>query len=502
MAIRKYPPGEPLVPGKGGVLEAESKGNRRRNRMSAGWGMLAILSVLFPLMFACQAAPSLLKPRLEENGQLFLYLQSLGPEADRLTFRLEGIAAARRDGGSVPLTLHVAEISGKPPQRDRLLASGILPPGEYLGISFLVRSASLQGEEGTASLPVSDDNAVTPVTFAVARERAQVISLRFRYRESVPGGIRFTPAFFAEIPGRPATAQIGLATSRRGNTVTLFDKTSGKVFGVVPTGAAPVGMALDPAQLRAFVAVSGDDSVEAIDLLSGYTILKGQLASGDRPEELVLTPDRRFLLSANAGSDTVSVIDSASLLEVRRIRVGSGPQSILVDRLGRRAFAFNTLSSTISVLDLGTLTVAATVSTDSGPLRGDFNRAGNRLYVLHGNSSHLSVFDPATLTLLRREYVGRGGTALKVDARNDRIYLARQGTGEVAIYDPFSFLAVDILRIGQDASHLAIDSETNNLFVVLPNADEVRAFRLVGKAAAARIEVADSPAWVSLMGER
>ena len=488
--------------GKGLELAAKPKGKGREGRIGIQGARFAVLSLVSLLIFACQARPSLVKPRLEEDGQVFVYLQSLGQEADRLTFRLEGISAVRGDGGTVPVPLHAEEISGKDPKGDRLLASGILPPGQYMGLSFLVKSATLQGEEGVAALSIADEKPMTPVPFMLARRNAQVVSLKFRYRESLPGGIRFAPSFSGEIPGKLASGLIGLATSRGGNTVTMFDKMTGKVVAVVPTGTTPAGMALNPVSRRAYVAISGDDSVEAIDLLGGDVILRGQLAIGDRPEELVLTPDRMLLLSANAGSDTVSVIDAASLVEARRIQVGSGPQSILVDRAGKRAYVFNTLSNSISVLDIGTEGVLATVATEAGPVRGDFNRAGNRLYVLHSNSPYLSVFDPATLSVLRKVYVGTGGTALKVDPRTDLIYLARRGTGEVAIYDPFSFLPIDSYRTGQDASYLAIDGETNNLFVVIPGANEVRAIHLVGKTEASRVDVTDDPTWVTLMGER
>lgn len=483
-------------------MAVKPKGWCHAGRFGNRKGRFAALSLVSLLIFACQARPSLVKPRLEEDGQVFVYLQSLGQEADRLAFRLEGISAVRGDGGTVPVHLHVGEISGKDPKGDRLLASGILPPGQYTGFSFLVKNATLQGEEGVVALPIADEKPTTPLPFVIERRKAQVLSLKFRYRESLQGGIRFAPSFSAEIPGKLATGLIGLISSRGGNSVTVFDKMTGKVVAVIPTGTTPFGMALDPVLRRAYVANSGDDSVEAIDLPGGDVILRGQLAFGDRPEEMVLTPDRRFLLSANAGSDTVSVIDAASLVETRRIQVGSGPQSLLVDRAGRRAYVFNTLSDSISVLDLGALAVTATVSSDSGPVRGDFNRAGNRLYVLHRNSPYLTVFDPANLSVLRKVYVGSGGTALKVDPRTDLIYLGRRGTGEVEIYDPFSFLPVDSCRTGQDASYLTIDGETNNLFVVLPGANEVRSFHLVGKTNASRVEVTDSPVWVTLMGER
>ena len=463
---------------------------------------LVALSAASMLLFACQAMPSLVKPRLEEEGLISVYLQSLSQEADRLSFRLEGISAVRGDGTTVPLSLHIDEIRGKDPKRERLLASGELPPGHYLGFSFRLKGATLKGEEGDVALSLAEEKPMTSIPFAIARKKALVVSLKFRYRESLPGGIRFAPSFSAEVPGKLATGLIGLVTSRSANIVTVFDKITGKVVAVVPTGAAPVGMVLDPLLRRAYVAISGEDAVEAIDLLGLDVINRGQLVIGDRPEELVLTPNRKLLLSANTGSDTVSVIDAASLVEARRIQVGSGPQSILVDRAGRRAYVFNTLSNSISVLDIGTEGVLATVATEAGPVRGDFNRAGNRLYVLHRSSPYLSVFDPATLSVLRKVYVGTGGAALKVDPRTDLIHLARRGTGEVAIYDPFSFLPIDSYRTGQDASYLAIDGETNNLFVVLPGASEVRADHLVGKTEASRVDVTEDPAWVTLMGER
>jgi len=463
---------------------------------------LVALSAASMLLFACQAMPSLVKPRLEEDGLVSVYLQSLSQEADRLTFRLGGISAVRGDGTTVPLSLHIGEIRGRDPKRERLLASGELPPGQYLGFSFRVTGATLRGEEGDVALSPAEENPMTSVPFAIARKKALVVSLKFRYRESLPGGIRFAPTFSAEVPGKLATGLIGLVTSRRANTVTVFDKVSGKVVAVVPTGTSPAGMVLDPLLRRAYVAISGEDAVETIDLLGMDVVNRGQLVIGDRPEELALTPDRKTLLSANTGSNTVSVVDAASLVETRRIQVGNGPQSILVDRAGRRAYVFNTLSGTISVLDIRTGGVVATVATEAGPVRGEFNRAGNRLYVLHRHSPHLSVFDPTTLSIVRRVFVGSGGTALKVDSRTDLIYLSRQGAGEISIYDPFSFLPVDAYRTGGDVSCLAIDGEGNNLLVVLPGTNGVRTVRLVGKDTASETDVGEDPYWVTLMGER
>jgi YVTN family beta-propeller protein len=472
----------------------------RRGMIGAARPVALFLASL--LLFACQAMPSLVKPRLEEEGLVVVYLHSLPQEADRLTFRLEGMSAVREDGTNVPLSLHIAEIRGKELKRDWFLASGELPPGQYLGFSLRVAGATLKGEEGEIALPVSDEKSMTSFPFSIVKKKAQVVSLKFRYRDSLPGGIRFAPSFDAEVPAKPPSGLIVLVSSRGANTATVFDKVTGRVAAVIPTGTSPAGIALDPVSQKAYVAISGEDAVETIDLLGADVIGRGQLAIGDRPEELALTPDRRTLLSANAGSSTVSVVDTASMVETRRIQVGNGPQSILVDRAGRRAYVFNTLSNTISVLDIGTGGVVATVATESGPVRGEFNRGGNRFYVLHKYSPYLAVYDPGTLSVVRRVYVGSGGTALKVDPRTDLIYLARQGTGEIAIYDPSSFLPIDSYRTREAVSHLTIDGERNYLYVVLPGSNKVRVIRLIGKGTEYEVEVGDDPYWVTSMGER
>lgn len=52
----------------------------------------------------------------------------------------------------------------------------------------------------------------------------------------------------------------------------------------------------------------------------------GGVAVGHHPDWLTMTPDGRYLYSANAGSNDVSVIDTRSMLEIKRIAVGQVPK--------------------------------------------------------------------------------------------------------------------------------------------------------------------------------
>jgi len=261
-------------------------------------------------------------------------------------------------------------------------------------------------------------------------------------------------------------------------------------------------MALDQRLKRVYVALSGEDSIEVVDVTAQEIINRIRLETGDRPQELALTPDGRFLLVVNNGSNTVSFVDPISLFEVTRINVGSGPNSILIDSRGRRAFVFNTLSSTITVLDIPLKAVVTTLSTDPGPLRGQFNRRGDRLYVIHEFSSFLTVIDPISLSVIRRFPVRMGMNAIKVDPIADWVYLGRKNEVVVEVYDPFSFVSVDVIRTGGTIAYMAIDEEENNLYLVNPGLKRLMASNLVSKRIIYEIDVGEDPYWVALMGER
>ena len=77
---------------------------------------------------------------------------------------------------------------------------------------------------------------------------------------------------------------------------------------------------------------------------------------------------------------------SFSLTEERRIRVGEGPNSAVMDPSGSRVYILNTRSRSISVVDLTQNTLVVTLGVEASPLRGTFDREGDRLFVINSDS--------------------------------------------------------------------------------------------------------------------
>lgn len=450
----------------------------------------------------CTAPLVATKQRIPDGGALYLYLEPLPQDADRLSFTMTGISAVRRDGTETPLSLRITEFTSGSVRRQRLVAVGELPAGEYAGLSFQVARASLAGEEGNSALLVPEKPVSNDVPFAVGKERATVLSLTLRFRESMQGGFRFQPVFSTEIPANPLPALTGYVVNERSDTVTVFDKRSARVARVISTGRNPAGIVLDEEQRKAYVAISGDDAVEVIDVNRNEIVSRIHLNPGDAPRDLAITPDGRTIVVLNTGSDTVSFVDPGSVAELSRVSVGNRPAALVMDRDGRRIYVLNSLSNTISVINVPTRTVSATIATDAGPFRGELNRKGDRLIVSHSTSPYLTMLDTATFAAGKKVYAGIGASALKVNQTTDLLYVGYRTGGRIDIFDPFTHIPSDFVTATEGIADMAIDGDENTLVLVRPRTGTVQVINLVSKKEAALIDVGEGPCAVALFGER
>lgn len=459
--------------------------------------------LLFFFISSCFPQVSIYKAPLEEEGRVIIYLQPMPQEAHRLRFIIEGISVVRDDETDVPLSLSLNELKGSELMGvQKLLALGSVPSSSYKGISIKVKKAFLQGEEGEAALLISEKPVIVEHIFNVTRRKVLTLFLTFNPSKSTTDGFSFTPVFSLTTYGRGLANLTGYVTNSDSNVISVFNKKTMQVVGAISTGMGPKGIVLNQKSGRAYVAVSGDDAVEVIDVFKGKIVGRIKLNLGDEPIELSLTPDGKTLVSVNYGSNTASIIDTDAMFEVKRISVGEGPTSVVVDPLGLRAYIVNSLSNTISVIDLSQKVLSATIAVEGTPVRGTFNRNGDRLYVISRDSPNLTVIDPSMLAVIEKIFIGMGAVSIKVDTQTDLIFVGNKVGGEVSVVDPFSLMFIDTIEIGDTASFMTIDDEENTLFVVLPDRRILQKVNLVSKKIMAEIEVNEGAYAVVVMGER
>jgi YVTN family beta-propeller protein len=465
----------------------------------------SILTAACALVLAlcgCQTVPVQRTAVLEDEGEVFLYLQPFPQEAERLRFSLAGIAAHREDGTQVPLALAMHEFAGADMTRQRLIASGRLPAGRYDGLLVTVKSAVMKTEGGEKVLTVPETPQKRDFPFKLEKRQSLLITLALKYAASLPNESVFNPQFVVAAPPRPLVEVLGYVANAGRHTLTIFNKMQLQAVGVIATGDAPRAVALDQRIKRIYAVLGGDDAVEVIDMTDQSVVTKIMLMRGDDPQAAALTPDGRTLLVADAGSNTLSFIDTLSFFETDRVLVGRGPRALVIDRAGRKAYVVNSLSDNISVVDISSRQVTGSIATGPEPVQCHFNGEGNRLYVVHAGFPYLLVIDPASFSAVNRVLLGTGAVSLKVDSRTGLIYVGKRNDTVVTLYDPVSFSAVDTIPAGGTAAYLAIDNETNNLYVLIPERRVMMVVNLASKRPVAEIDVSEDAAWMTVPGER
>ncbi|HEY6913006.1 MAG TPA: YncE family protein [Myxococcales bacterium] len=461
-----------------------------------GWTMPGLLAAVALAIAGCaSAARHLVRPPLESEGELIVELQPLpsrqAPQSD-----VSSVAAAG-GGGDRPLELLLGRIAGEPVQTQRTLARGRLAPGAYDGLVVVLRGRG--GEPATIRVEAP---------FSIARRHATVLLLSARLPAAAAAGDEDdadgprVPALTAAVAQRPVPAALGFCSSASRSEVAGFDKALREVATVLPAGRAPWGVAVDGFSNRAYVALADEDQVAIFDTGTGEEQNRIRLNVGDQPREIGLTPDRRTLVTANAGSNSVSILDTAAMTEIGRIAVGVEPSTVLVDRRGQRAYVFNLGSNSFSVIDLANRMLVATIGTDEQPLRGQIDRSGTRLYVASARSPVLTVYSLSDFSVQNRVHIGLGTSGIKVDSASDLIFVAKARERRLLVYDPLALIPVDRVEAAEGATYFAIDDAQNALFALSPEGNTVSVVDLASRRLVARFDVGEDARAISLNGER
>jgi YVTN family beta-propeller protein len=153
------------------------------------------------------------------------------------------------------------------------------------------------------------------------------------------------------------------AANQTSNTVSVIDPSSNKLLGVIRLGD-PVpgalsalyrgqllvhGLGFSPDGKTLAVVSIGSNSVSLIETATNK--VKKVIYVGRSPHEVFYTPDGRELWVSVRGEDYISVIDAVQMTEVRRIQVANGPGMTVFGPDGRYAFLCSSFTAEIAVID-------------------------------------------------------------------------------------------------------------------------------------------------------
>src|SRR5246500_3584199 len=154
------------------------------------------------------------------------------------------------------------------------------------------------------------------------------------------------------------------AADQTSNTVSVIDPAENKLLGVIKLGD-PVPGALSPlykGQLLVYglgyspdgktlaVVSVGSNSVTLIDTATNK--VKGIIYVGRSPHEAFFTPNGRELWVTVRGENYVSIIDPARMKETGRIELANGPGMTMFGPDGKYAFVCSSFVPELAVIDV------------------------------------------------------------------------------------------------------------------------------------------------------
>ena len=241
------------------------------------------------------------------------------------------------------------------------------------------------------------------------------------------------------------------AADQTSNTVSVIDPSNNKLLGVIRLGD-PVPGALSPlyrgellvhglgyspdAKTLAVVSV-GSNSVTLIDTATNR--IKGRIYVGRSPHEAFFTSDGRELWVTIRGENYISVIDPVQMKETRRIELANGPGMTMFGPDGRYGFICSSFTPELTVIDASSHEVLKRVP-------------------------QVSPFCPN----------------IAVSPENDEVWITLKDVGKVQVFDarpPFAQRAV--LNTGPITNHVNFVNNRNGKFayVTIGGANEVKVFR-------------------------
>jgi YVTN family beta-propeller protein len=232
------------------------------------------------------------------------------------------------------------------------------------------------------------------------------------------------------------------ASLSESNALAVCDIASGTVR-TVPVGPGPFGVAV--AARRVYVANAGGNTVSVVEPDAGTVV--ATLTVGDGP--IALAAAGRRLYVANRGSGTVSVVDTSNHSTLATIPVGTFPSGLALHGRSGRLYVANFLDDTVSVIDTTTQSVLSTIPVVKRPRGLAVNATGQRLYVAGFEEGRIQVIDTSTGTpALEAPSGGHNPLDITLGPQGMRVYVAHlQETQGLTVLDAQTLAVIDAVDV-------------------------------------------------------
>ena len=250
------------------------------------------------------------------------------------------------------------------------------------------------------------------------------------------------------------------------------------------------------AQPFAYVANQGGNNVSVIN--TATDTLGTNFTVGTGPNGLAVDNIGKRVYVANITSNDVSVFDNMSNTVIATIPVGANPRAVAVNSAGTRVYVSSSNVNSVSVIDTMTNTVIATIPVGLAPRGVAVNAAGTRVYVANASSNNISVIDATNNTVITTVGVGTNPFGVSVNPAGTRVYVTNQNTNDVAVIDATNNSFLTGVIVGSVPRGIAVNPAGTRAYVANTGGNTVSVIDITNNTVVATVPVGSSPVGVAV----
>lgn len=283
---------------------------------------------------------------------------------------------------------------------------------------------------------------------------------------------------------------IGLATNGIGNIASFIAKntSSNPVTANLSVTSVVPGMA--------YISNVGSNTVSVINTASNTVV--STINVGNSPIAVSVSPDNKRVYVANSGSGSISVIDAVNNTLIKNIGVGSYPYYVIASPDGTHVYALNFNDDNVSVINTTTNTVTGTFPVGDKPLTAVISPDGKLLYVANYEAKTVSIINTLNGSLVNKIDLSTEPWGMAISPDGSRVYVGSAYTSTIGIINTQTYAFERISAGGNDPQGLAVSPDGKLIYTCNSASNSVSVIDAQTKAIVAVIPVGQGVLGISL----
>ncbi|APM38175.1 YncE family protein [Clostridium kluyveri] len=117
---------------------------------------------------------------------------------------------------------------------------------------------------------------------------------------------------------------------------------------------------------------------------------------GKHPGRVVFTPNKKYIMVSNTGSNDISLIDGKNYTILQSIEVGREPQGFCISKDGEYCYVANTGEDTVSILDMTIFKSIKKIRVGRYPTDISINKDNGNVMVTLSKEKSVALINPRT----------------------------------------------------------------------------------------------------------